>query len=46
MRRKLYGGVIPQQDCDFLYKAGVTGIFGPGTSVAQAAKMILEKMMK
>ncbi len=40
------GGVIPQQDYDFLNKAGVAGIFGPGTSVAQAAKMILEKMMK
>jgi methylmalonyl-CoA mutase len=40
------GGVIPPQDYDFLYKGGVVGIFGPGTSVAQAAKMILEKMMK
>ncbi|MBS1681835.1 MAG: methylmalonyl-CoA mutase [Bacteroidetes bacterium] len=40
------GGVIPQQDYDFLYKAGVVGIFGPGTSVAQAAKMILEKMVR
>jgi methylmalonyl-CoA mutase len=40
------GGVIPQQDYDFLNKAGVAGIFGPGTSVAQAAKMILEKLMK
>jgi len=40
------GGVIPQQDYDFLNKAGVAGIFGPGTSVSQAAKMILEKLMK
>jgi len=40
------GGVIPPKDYDFLYKSGVVGIFGPGTSVAQAAKMILEKMMK
>ncbi|HTH57061.1 MAG TPA: methylmalonyl-CoA mutase [Cyclobacteriaceae bacterium] len=40
------GGVIPQQDYDFLNKAGVAGIFGPGTSVAQAAKMILEKLIK
>lgn len=31
------GGVIPAQDYDFLYKAGVAGIFGPGTSVAKAA---------
>ena len=31
------GGVIPAQDYDFLYKAGVAAIFGPGTSVAKAA---------
>ena len=31
------GGVIPAQDYDFLYKAGVASIFGPGTSVAKAA---------
>lgn len=31
------GGVIPAQDYDFLYQAGVAAIFGPGTSVAQAA---------
>lgn len=36
------GGVIPAQDYDFLYKAGVMAIFGPGTSVAVAAKKILE----
>ena len=41
------GGVIPAQDYDFLYRAGVVGIFGPGTSVARAAcelmKILLEK---
>ena len=41
------GGVIPAQDYDFLYRAGVVGIFGPGTSVAKAAcelmKILLEK---
>lgn len=36
------GGVIPAQDYDFLYKAGVVAIFGPGTSVSVAAKKILE----
>jgi len=36
------GGVIPAQDYDFLYKAGVVAIFGPGTSVSLAAKKILE----
>lgn len=36
------GGVIPAQDYQFLYDAGVAAIFGPGTSVAKAAKQILE----
>jgi methylmalonyl-CoA mutase len=31
------GGVIPAQDYDFLYQAGVAAIFGPGTSVAKSA---------
>jgi methylmalonyl-CoA mutase len=35
------GGVIPQQDYDFLYKAGVFGVFGPGTKIAKAAQDIL-----
>jgi methylmalonyl-CoA mutase len=39
------GGVIPQQDYDFLYQAGVAGIFGPGTPVSHSAKLILEKIM-
>ena len=38
-------GVIPAQDYDFLYKAGVAAIFGPGTSVAKAACQILEILM-
>ena len=40
------GGVIPQQDYDFLYAAGVTGIFGPGTPVTQAAKIVLKKLLE
>ena len=36
------GGVIPAQDYDFLYKAGVAAIFGPGTSISKAAVQILE----
>jgi methylmalonyl-CoA mutase len=35
------GGVIPPQDYQFLYDAGVVAIFGPGTSVARAARQIL-----
>ncbi|MDP4226718.1 MAG: methylmalonyl-CoA mutase [Bacteroidota bacterium] len=40
------GGVIPVQDYDFLYKAGVVGIFGPGTPVSVAAKKILEVLLE
>ena len=36
------GGVIPAQDYDFLYKAGVVAIFGPGTSVARSACEIMK----
>ena len=40
------GGVIPQQDYDFLYKAGVSGVFGPGTVISVSAIEILEKLLK
>jgi methylmalonyl-CoA mutase len=39
------GGVIPPQDYQFLYDAGVAAIFGPGTSVSKAAKQILEILL-
>jgi methylmalonyl-CoA mutase len=35
------GGVIPQQDYDFLKEAGVKAIFGPGTNIPEAAADIL-----
>jgi methylmalonyl-CoA mutase len=40
------GGVIPPQDYDFLYKAGVAGVFGPGTIISVAAQQILKKLME
>jgi len=40
------GGVIPAQDYEFLYKAGVTAIFGPGTSITIAAIKILEILLE
>ena len=40
------GGVIPQQDYDFLYNAGVKAIFGPGTNIPEAAKDILALIRK
>jgi methylmalonyl-CoA mutase len=39
------GGVIPQQDYEFLYKKGVMGIFGPGTKISAAAIEILEVLL-
>jgi methylmalonyl-CoA mutase len=39
------GGVIPQQDYDFLREAGAAAIFGPGTVVAKAAQELLRVMM-
>lgn len=39
------GGVIPAQDYQYLYDAGVVAIFGPGTSVAAAGKKILEVLL-
>ncbi len=44
--RVIVGGVIPPADYDFLYEAGVMGIFGPGTVIAVAAQNILEELMK
>jgi methylmalonyl-CoA mutase len=42
----IVGGVIPAQDYDFLYQAGVAGIFGPGTVISVAAQQILNKLME
>lgn len=40
------GGVIPQQDYDFLRQAGVKAIFGPGTNIPQAARDIMGMIRK
>lgn len=40
------GGVIPARDYEFLYKAGVKGIFGPGTIISIAAQKILKELME
>ena len=40
------GGVIPQQDYQFLYDAGVKAIFGPGTNIPHAAANILNLIRK
>jgi len=40
------GGVIPQQDYDFLHAAGVRGIYGPGTPIPASAKDVLEQIRR
>ncbi len=40
------GGVIPPQDYDFLYQAGVSAVFGPGTVISVAAQDILKKLIE
>jgi methylmalonyl-CoA mutase len=40
------GGVIPQQDYEYLYNAGVKGIYGPGTPIPASAKDVLEQIKK
>ena len=39
------GGVIPQKDYDFLFKNGVSFVFGPGTKIPEAAIEVLKKLM-
>jgi len=39
------GGVIPSQDYDYLQKAGVSSVFGPGTVISKAAQEILKTLI-
>ena len=40
----IVGGVIPPSDYDFLYKAGVASIFGPGTAITDSANKVLNAL--
>ncbi|MEN8187854.1 MAG: methylmalonyl-CoA mutase [Bacteroidota bacterium] len=40
------GGVIPPQDYQFLFDAGVVGVFGPGTKISKSAIDILEILLE
>ena len=40
------GGVVPAQDYDFLFDAGVKGVYGPGTAIPASAKDVLENIKK
>jgi methylmalonyl-CoA mutase len=42
----IVGGVIPQQDYEYLFEAGAVGVFGPGTKISTAAQEILEIMIE
>ena len=40
------GGVIPQQDYQYLYDAGVKGIYGPGTPIPESARDVLNNIKR
>src|SRR6187402_2559890 len=42
----IVGGVIPVQDYQFLFDAGVVAIFGPGTKISDTAIQILEVLLE
>ena len=43
--RVIVGGIIPQQDYEYLYQAGATAVFGPGTNIPQCAQRVLAILM-
>ncbi|HLS11997.1 MAG TPA: methylmalonyl-CoA mutase [Flavobacteriaceae bacterium] len=42
----IVGGVIPAQDYQFLFDAGAVAVFGPGTSISNAAIQLLEILIE
>ena len=42
----IVGGVIPQHDHEFLFKSGVSNVFGPGSIIAESAIDILKKLIQ
>ncbi len=42
----IVGGIVPEQDYDYLFEKGVVGIFGPGTKIASAAIQILKALIR
>ena len=41
----IVGGVIPKQDYQYLFDAGATAVFGPGTKISDAAIQILDILL-
>ena len=39
------GGVIPQQDYNYLFEKGISAVFGPGSKIPRCAKTMMEKLM-
>jgi methylmalonyl-CoA mutase len=44
--QQLAGGVIPPSDYQFLYDAGCSSIFGPGTKIPEAAQKVVDDIEK
>ena len=40
------GGVIPEQDYDFLYKNNISAIFGPGSNIIESAEKVIDLISK
>ena len=40
------GGVIPEQDYDFLYKQNISAIFGPGSNIIESAEKVIDLISK
>ncbi|MDH4297819.1 MAG: methylmalonyl-CoA mutase [Cyclobacteriaceae bacterium] len=42
----IVGGVVPEKDFEFLFRSGVSFVFGPGTVITSAAREILSKLLE
>jgi len=43
--RVIVGGVIPQQDYEFLFRSGAAAVFGPGTNIPRCGQKVLAILM-
>ena len=42
----LGGGIIPEEDAEYLRQKGISGVFGPGTKIQEVTKFILENLKR
>ena len=40
------GGIIPEQDYEFLYNNNISAIFGPGSNIIESAEKVIELIIK